>query len=477
MWREVPISPIFRELEKDDLLPAIIFRTSRAQCDRDVETGGKSKFLKLSDSKQREIKKAIADISARYEMDKELVFSHPQYKTLLNCAIGAHHAGQLLAWRLMLEELMAAGLLRVLVATGTVAAGVDFPARTVVVTAHSKRGAEGYNDLTATEFQQMSGRAGRRGKDQVGYCVVAPSAFCDSRVIAPLAKKSAEPLRSAYFPSASTVLNLLRYRNVDGLRFTVARSLAAYDDKQAAEALIEQSGHLLAQLPAERAKLIESSIVDGGEAEENNPDESSLSELSKDERKARKTVRRLRRQASEREQQQSMMLERALKGLRDLGYVDGESLSEKGYWAANLCTNLVLELGEIIESGLLKSIHSERLIGIVAAISADSYRQYLSSREDILNPEDVQALEGIVERVSQLEMPGSSDDRSVVTDAAYTAVIWYRADDWHSFRSLLLLSGSAEGDAARLITQTAEHLQQLSRLRNSSRNCDKSRGS
>ena len=457
MWREVPLVSILRGLKKDDLLPAIIFRTSRAQCDRDIEVGGNIKSVHIDKSKQTEIEEAIAEIAAHYEMDTKLISSHPHYPILISSAVGAHHAGQLLTWRLLLEELMARGLLRLLVATGTVAAGVDFPARSVVVTAHSRRGAEGYHDLSASEFQQMSGRAGRRGKDRVGFCVVAPSAFCDARVIEPLARKSAEPLRSAYFPSASTVLNLLRYRNVDDLRFTVARSLASYDDRQSAQELREQAQRVANQHPKERLELLEQSLLE----------ESLISELDKSEKTARKTIRRFRRQASDMEQRQTILLEKALIGLRSLGYVEQESLSEKGFWAANLCTNLVLELGETIESGMLKDIRSERLIGIVASISADSYRPYLKSREDILDPEDVDTLEEIVDRVAKLEMPGGLEDRSVVIDAAYTAVMWYRSEDWHSFRSLILLSGGAEGDAARLIAQTAEHLHQLSRLRDS----------
>ena len=49
------------------------------------------------------------------------------------------------------------GLLRLMIATGTVAAGVDFPARTVVITAHSRRGAEGFSVLSSAEFSTDGG--------------------------------------------------------------------------------------------------------------------------------------------------------------------------------------------------------------------------------------------------------------------------------------------------------------------------------
>ena len=58
------------------------------------------------------------------------------------------------------------------VATATVAAGVDFPARTVVLTVADARTGSGWRELSASELQQMTGRAGRRGRcrSDVGQC-------------------------------------------------------------------------------------------------------------------------------------------------------------------------------------------------------------------------------------------------------------------------------------------------------------------
>ena len=71
----------------------------------------------------------------------------------------------------------------------------------------------------------------------------------------------------------------------------------------------------------------------------------------------------------------------------------------------------------------------------------------------------------VVERVGQAyDRPPSSSDVSVVQDAALTVVTWMESSSWAEFSGLLRLSGVAEGDAARLITQTADHLNQISRL-------------
>lgn len=451
MRGDIHIADILAELERNDLLPAIVFRTARNQCDMDALRAANNRELHLPVARQRELRRCILEIVRRYEMDEELITTHPQYNALILSGVGAHHAGQLLMWRLLLEEVMAAGLLRILVATGTVAAGVDFPARTVVITAHSKRGAEGFNNLTAAEFQQMSGRAGRRGKDTVGFCLVAPAPFCDARQLLKIAKRPPEPLTSAYFPSPSTVLNLLRYRNIDDLRFTVSRSLASFIDRKEARKLMDEAAQLERRLPESLR-----AARDG--------EEDASPKGTKEEKKLLKRVRRIRRNAQELEQRQLLLIDATFAGLETLGYVEGPNLSAKGYWAANLCTSLVLELGEIIESGMLDGLSAEELAAIVASIAGDPHRRYLDSKSGALSEESIRRLDEIIRRVAETNMPGVSTDRQVVPAAAHTVLVWMQAESWHEFRSILILKDVAEGDAARLITQTADHLNQLTRL-------------
>ena len=465
MREEINIVDIVIELERDDLLPAILFRTSRNQCDIDAQRATTNRGLHLAPHKQRELQLAVKEIMLRYEMDEDLISTHPQYSGLLMTAIGAHHAGQLLMWRLLLEELMAAGLLRVLVATGTVAAGVDFPARTVVITAHSRRGSEGFQNLTASEFQQMSGRAGRRGRDTVGFCIAAPAPFCDARALLKISKQPPEPLVSAYFPGPSTVLNLLRYRNVDDLRYTVDRSLAAFTDRKHSRNLEAEARELEQGLSPELRTALASALKTGGgadTADEDNP----LPHIARtrDEKKLIKRIRRTYRQAQEYQGRQLALVDSALSGLRKLKYLEGINLSEKGYWAANLCTSIVLELAELIESGVLAGLSAERLVAIVSSIAGDEHRQYLESKNPPLNKEDVERITSIIEPVGKSQMPGVSPTRKVLPSAAETVVTWMHSENWQAFRSILVLSGVAEGDAARLITQTADHLNQLTRL-------------
>ena len=442
MYREYPAPLILSELEHDDLLPCILFRTSRKACDHDVERLAKSRVGKMPTYERKVLRKAVEKAIAKYDLDQEVIYEHPHYEALLKTGAGAHHAGQLLVWRLLLEELMSNGALRMLVATGTVAAGVDFPARTAVVTAHSKRGSEGFRVLTSSEFQQMSGRAGRRGKDTVGICLVAPSTFSDARVIYEVSKRPPEPLRSAYFASPSTVLNLLKYRSEDDLRFTVERSLAAFLDRKHSKGMLKEADELEA----------------GSEDEE----------LTEDRKK--KIVKRARRKRKEAEalaERQQKDLEVCVRGLKALGHADDNGLTDKGLWAAELCTSLVLDLAEAIHDGVFFELQPEELAGLVASISGDSYRQYLRIRKNPIKKEYFEQLQMLVKRVRENYHGNLTHEGEVIVDASSTVITWMESESWSEFSSLLRLSGAAEGDVARLITQTADQLNQIARLRES----------
>ena len=351
MFHEYPLEKIINQLEKDNLLPAILFRTSRRQCDVDLQSVVKKKYLEIHPQHQQDIEIAVQDVIKKYEYEPMIFKKHSQYEALFKFGVGAHHAGQLLPWRLLLEEIMTKGLLKVLVATGTVAAGVDFPARSVVITAHSKRGNEGFKVLSPSEFQQMSGRAGRRGKDTVGFCFIAPNPYSDARILVDVAKSPPEPLKSAYYASPSTVLNLLKYRSLEELRFTVENSLAGFVDHKDSLVLVDES------------KLVEQEIIDS-------------TDLTNERKKLlEKKVKRIKRKSEELRLKQITQLEASIQALTNMGYIDEKgSLTTKGKWAAELCTTYVLEFSEAINDFLFDDLSVEELISLVASISGDSHR-------------------------------------------------------------------------------------------------------
>ncbi len=442
-FTEFPVEIILRELDNDSLLPAILFRTARKQCDADVDKLSRTKTAVLPVEAQEKLRGEVQAVIDKYSFEPEFITTYPQYTALITTGVGAHHAGQLLIWRLLLEEIMSRGMLRLMIATGTVAAGVDFPARTVVITAHSRRGAEGFSVLSPSEFQQMAGRAGRRGKDAVGVCVITPSRFSDARVLLEVSKRPPEPLRSSYFAAPSTVLNLLKYRNVDDLEYTVARSLAAFLDRKNACQLREDA-------------LNEQEGIDN--------DKTLKGEKLK---KSEKRVRRILRDADELEKKQETSLALSLEGLRALGYVDGGSLTDKGYWSAELCTSLVLELSEAISSKLFDDCAIHELVGLVGSIAGDPHRTYFRLKQNPIKPELYKKMEVIVETIRKTYKGPGASEVAVLPDAALTVITWMDAESWSEFSSLLRLSGVADGDVARLVGQTADHLNQISRLEKS----------
>lgn len=134
---------------------------------------------------------------------------HKHRKVLIRGGVAAHHAGHIPAWKLLIEKMMSQGLLNAIFATSTVAAGVDFPARTVVITNADARGNDGWRTLRASELQQMTGRAGRRGKDNVGFAVLAPGQFQNPKKIAELLKSPPDELQSKFRSTYTSLLNLL----------------------------------------------------------------------------------------------------------------------------------------------------------------------------------------------------------------------------------------------------------------------------
>jgi superfamily II RNA helicase len=187
--------------------------------------------------------------------------------------------------------------------------------------------------------------------------------------------------------------------------------------------------------------------------------------LSVEKRKrTEKRIRRKLRDADDLEKKQETSLAQSLDGLRSLGYVEVGSLTEKGYWAAELCTSLVLELGEAISDGLFDECALFELVGLVASIAGDPHRPYFRLKANPIKPELFTKMGQVVARVRERYQGPGSSEVTVLPDAALTVITWMDSETWPEFSGLLRLSGVADGDVARLVSQTADHLNQLTRL-------------
>ena len=146
----------------------------------------------------------------------------------LSRGIAMHHAGVLPVWKELVEKLFEIGLVKVVFATATLSAGINMPARTTVISALSKRTDDGHSMLTASEFVQIAGRAGRRGKDEVGYVVTIQSPYEGVREASYLATAKVEPLKSCFTPSYGMVLNLLQKHTIEEAKDLLESSFAEY---------------------------------------------------------------------------------------------------------------------------------------------------------------------------------------------------------------------------------------------------------
>ena len=222
---EMPPATLLTALNSYNLLPAIVFLPTRRRCD---QAASEAAFTRRDQSaERRDVRRAF--MRSFVEQHPE-VRDHRHWETIISGAVASHHAGHIPAWKLVIEKLMSAGLLDAIFATATVAAGVDFPARTVVLTGADARTGSGWRQLTASELQQMTGRAGRRGRDLVGFIVAAPGLHQDPQRIAELLRAQPDPLVSQFRATYSTLLNLLdAYGNFAHVREIAEKSFAHRD--------------------------------------------------------------------------------------------------------------------------------------------------------------------------------------------------------------------------------------------------------
>ncbi|MEL6157715.1 MAG: DEAD/DEAH box helicase [Cyanobacteria bacterium J06554_11] len=212
---------VLSQLQAKDMLPAIYFIFSRKGCDKSVQAVAHMNLVTAAESAL--LKRRIDSFVERNSEAIRANQLEPLYR-----GIAAHHAGILPAWKSLVEELFQTGLIKVVFATETLAAGINMPARTTVIASLSKRTDNGHRLLHASEFLQMSGRAGRRGMDTEGHVVTVESPFEGAKEASQLALSPPDPLVSQFTPSYGMVLNLLQVHTAEEAQALIERSFGQY---------------------------------------------------------------------------------------------------------------------------------------------------------------------------------------------------------------------------------------------------------
>src|SRR5262245_53419191 len=207
--RMPPADEVVELLEREHMLPAIVFVFSRAGCDQAVEHA-RAATVRLTTPEERVRIREIAEAHTANLADDELdVLGYTSWLDALEAGIAAHHAGLVPPLKEAVEEAFTEGLVKVVYATETLALGVNMPARTVVIEKLTKFTGERHEFLTAGEYTQLTGRAGRRGIDELGYALVCWSPFVTFDQVASLAGRGSDPLVSAFRPTYNMAANLV----------------------------------------------------------------------------------------------------------------------------------------------------------------------------------------------------------------------------------------------------------------------------
>lgn len=244
------------ELRRRDLLPAIHFIFSRRQCDDAARAAASAGLGLVTDDERVQISRITDAVVADYDVDDLAALGFTGFERTLMEGVGVHHAGLVPVFRELVERLFASALLKVVYATETLAVGINMPARTVVVDSVSKFTGNHHEAISASDYAQLSGRAGRRGMDSEGFVVVPWSPRTRVEQVVALSQSRNFILRSSFRPTNNMLANLVARTSRDGARVLLAKSLARH---QAAR----RGGELLAGFERIERLLAERGFLDG----------------------------------------------------------------------------------------------------------------------------------------------------------------------------------------------------------------------
>ena len=228
--RVVDPTVMLDELEGRGWLPAIYFIFSRAGCERAMETVLAEGKPLLAREQQRQVEASIREAV----QDNPTIAESPLNQTIfqsLGMGVGLHHAGILPSVKRLTELLFERGLCKVVFATETMSLGIHMPAKSVALQSLTKRTDRGFRSLTHNELTQMAGRAGRRGIDPEGMCVMALDVRDGLEDMRRVVDGPPEPIISQFKLGYGSVALLLSTGNdLATIRRTVESSFGQYQN-------------------------------------------------------------------------------------------------------------------------------------------------------------------------------------------------------------------------------------------------------
>jgi ATP-dependent RNA helicase HelY len=238
------------------MLPVIYFVFSRAGCDRSVEFLMGS-GLRLTNREEEERIREFADMRVSWMDEEDLsALGFYEFREALAAGVAAHHAGMVPVFKEAVEELFAGGLVKVVFATETLSLGINMPAKTVVIESLWKFSGERHELLTPGEYTQLTGRAGRRGIDDLGHAVVLYQRDVDFERVAGLATTRTYELTSSFRPSYNMAVNLVRAYSPEEAHHLLNSSFGQFQADRGVVALERTLERDRAYLDGYRARMV-----------------------------------------------------------------------------------------------------------------------------------------------------------------------------------------------------------------------------
>jgi len=238
-------------LEDNAMLPAIVFIFSRAQCEDAVRSCIQAGIVLTTLDEEIRIREIVESHCVSLSQDDRDALEYGQFLSQICSGISCHHAGMIPMFKEAVEECFVEGLVKVVFATETLAVGINMPARAVVIEKLTKFTGEHHQLLKASEFTQLTGRAGRRGLDDIGHAISVWNPFVSFDQVVGLALSRSFKLSSAFRPTFNMAVNMVRHRSLDGAHHILNLSFAQFQadsDVVTTEATLEKRRRELALL-------------------------------------------------------------------------------------------------------------------------------------------------------------------------------------------------------------------------------------
>ena len=503
------VKQIIQNLADNDMLPAIYFTFSRKKCDEQME---KCSGLGLNTRKEQEEIKAFID---EFIAENPHLYGNKHIEYLIQ-GVASHHAGLLPAWKNLVEKLFQKGLIKVVFATETLAAGINMPARSTVISSTSKRTDSGHRMLTANEFLQMSGRAGRRGMDEVGYVTVVGTPFQTPEEVAELVLSDSNPLESKFSPSYSMVLNLLQRFNLEESKELILKSFGYYSsdyrlkpilfqleqyDKEIEERsficpnklsddkMLEydklrflyvqnrQTYKKIVKQEKSKHRPLSPEVVEFGKR--NKEELHKLQQFACDNcklyKKHSKNLEVLKRIDSKKkkllkeiEKQKDIywnkfIAHRAV--LKEYGYIHNDYPTEKGKTTSQIRSENELYLAEIIFSGVLENLTPSQLAGVICALTTEELRieiPYIPFSEPVRKT--LNQIRNIKRKLEKVQSKYDIEAPLYINPYFSSLIeLWVEGAEWETVSEQIEIG---EGDIVRAFKRVVDVLRQLTTIDN-----------